>query len=153
WSWWLPLCASIAVTIALWWQRRRPWVRPILLAWLWFCVALVPVMGFTDVGYMKFSLVADHYQHLAALGPITLVAGAWGYWACGVHASRLWEPIAAAGVVVATLMLLTHRQSKLYASAIDVYEETLRTNPDSYLAHRNLAVELSNAGRPSEAIE
>ena len=32
-----------------------------------FCVALLPVMGFCDVGFMKYSLVADRYLHLALL--------------------------------------------------------------------------------------
>jgi hypothetical protein len=38
---------------------------PLLAAWLYFCVMLVPVMGLANVYFMKYSLVADHYEHLA----------------------------------------------------------------------------------------
>ncbi len=43
-------------------------------------MALVPVMGFTDVGFMQYSLVADHYQHIAIIGVITLAAAGYGLW-------------------------------------------------------------------------
>ena len=51
--WWLPLAAGI-LTGLLWRHRHSAWSRPLLFAWGFFCVALVPVMGFTDVGFMQF---------------------------------------------------------------------------------------------------
>src|SRR3972149_5784940 len=77
--WWLPLVAALVVTIVLW-QYKGRWSRPFLFAWGFFCVALAPVMGFTDVGYMRFSLVANRYQHIAIIGVIALVAAGWGVW-------------------------------------------------------------------------
>jgi protein O-mannosyl-transferase len=71
--WWLPLIGVLAVTAVLW-RHRRGWGRPFLFAWGFFCVALVPVMGLVDVGYMQYSLVADHYQHIAIIGAIALAA-------------------------------------------------------------------------------
>ena len=41
---------------------------------------LVPVMGLTDTYFMKYSLVADHYAHLAMIGVITLAAAGWAHW-------------------------------------------------------------------------
>ncbi len=81
--WWLPALAGLAVTAVLWWRRNLPpagWMRPLLFAWIFFCVALLPVLGFADVGFMKFSLVADHYQHLALIGVTAVVAAAWSVW-------------------------------------------------------------------------
>ena len=78
--WWLPLVGVSAATISLWSQRNTPtanWSRPVLFAWLYFCVSLAPILGFTDVGFMKYSLVADHYQHLAMIGVVALTAAAW----------------------------------------------------------------------------
>ena len=40
-----------------------------------FYIALLPVMEFTDVGFMQYSYVADHYQHIALIG-ITAILGA-----------------------------------------------------------------------------
>ena len=71
--WWLPLLATAAVTTLLW-LYRKSWSRPFLFAWGFFCTALVPVMGFTNVGFMKYSLVADHYQHIAIIGIIALIS-------------------------------------------------------------------------------
>ncbi len=66
--WWLALAGAVLVTALLVWFRRAPWARPILFAWVYYVVALVPVMGLTDVYFMKYSLVADHYQYIALLG-------------------------------------------------------------------------------------
>jgi hypothetical protein len=74
--WWLPLAGAVAVTASLIWLRRRWWARPPLFAWGFFCLALVPVMGFTDVYFMKFSLVADHYQYIALIGVCAAIAAA-----------------------------------------------------------------------------
>ena len=71
--WWLPLLAVLAVTALLWWYRKS-WSRPFLFAWGFFCVGLSPALGFTDVGYMRFSLVADRYQHIAIIGAIALLS-------------------------------------------------------------------------------
>jgi len=79
WRWWMPLAAAVAVT-GLLWRHRKGWSRPFLFAWGFFCVSLLPVMGFTDVGFMKFSLVADHYQHVAIIGVIALAAAGWSTW-------------------------------------------------------------------------
>ncbi len=77
--WWLPLLAALAVTAILWFYRMR-WSRNLLFAWGFFCVALLPVMGFADVYFMTFSLVADHYQHIAVIGIIVLEAASWSVW-------------------------------------------------------------------------
>jgi hypothetical protein len=59
--WWLPLSGAAAATVVLLWQRHRPAVRVVLCGWAFFLLALVPVMGLTDVYFMS-TLVADHYQ-------------------------------------------------------------------------------------------
>jgi len=76
--WWLPLMAAAAVTASLWWLRQKPWARAVLFAWLYFVIALLPVMGFIDTPFMRYSLVGDHYQYLALLGPTALAGAARG---------------------------------------------------------------------------
>jgi hypothetical protein len=65
--WWLPLAAALAVTGALVWHARTPWVRAVLFGWLFYAITLLPVMGLTNVYFMKYALVADHYQYIAIL--------------------------------------------------------------------------------------
>ncbi len=101
WRWWLPLVAAIVVTVVLWRQRTTWWSRPSFFAWLFFCVALLPVMGFTDVGFMRLSLVADHYQHIAILAPLALAAAAWCTWSKRLTGSARTATWASAAILVA----------------------------------------------------
>src|SRR5262249_46908052 len=78
--WWLPLIATIMVTALMLWKRQMPWARALLFAWVAFCVALAPVLGFVDVGFMRYSLVADHYQYLSLVPVMALASAALWAW-------------------------------------------------------------------------
>jgi tetratricopeptide (TPR) repeat protein len=124
----------------------------VLWAWIFFGVALLPVMGFTDVGYMRHSLVADHYEHIALVGILGLVAAAAATgWQ---RISGLGRPalVVAAGAVVLTLTFLARQQSSLYANALTLYQNTLLNNPDSWLIQNNLGLEFYYAGQLDKAI-
>ena len=149
--WWLPLVAAIAVTAVLWWYRTS-WSRPLLFAWGFFCVALLPVMGFTDVGFMKYSLVADHYQHIAIIGVIALAAAGWGIWRQHGKEKVYWMTTVVAITAVGTLTFLTWRQSGLYRDARTLYQSTVDKNPDCWIGHNNLGKTLFNSGRLHESI-
>ncbi|MBW2288246.1 MAG: sulfatase-like hydrolase/transferase [Deltaproteobacteria bacterium] len=69
---WIPNL-TIAVVIAAAWLGRDRGTRPALLGVGWYLVAMFPVMGFFDIYYHQFSLTADHFQYLPALGLIALV--------------------------------------------------------------------------------
>ncbi len=150
--WWLPLLAAIAVTVWLWRQRNGTWGRATLAAWACFVISLLPVLGFTDVGFMRFSLVADHYEHLALVSIVALVAaGIYQFYERRKNAGAIL-PIAAAVVIVGVLAVLARNQSALYASAETLYLDTLAKNPDCWMAHYNLGVAYNAAGQPKLAI-
>jgi tetratricopeptide (TPR) repeat protein len=149
-GWWLPLLAALALTGWLWHGRRAHALsRGALFAWGYFCVALVPVMGFTDVYFMKFSLVADHYQHLALIGITTLAGAGWAEWHRRDPGLRSW---AAAVITVGLLGALTWQQGLRYRDTETFFEATLRQNPDSAMAHNNLGMVLGAEQRPLEAM-
>jgi protein O-mannosyl-transferase len=150
--WWLPLSASLIVTAVLWWFRKG-WSRPLVFAWGFFCVSLLPVMGFTDVGFMKHSLVADHYQHIAILGVIALAAAGWSIWRQRERNRAHWVTTAFAVAAIGSLAFLTWRQSAIYHNAISLYQATLQKNPDCWFAHNCLGCQLDKIGRLQEAIE
>lgn len=61
----------IAVTMAVWWQRKR---RPYLIVgWLWYLGTLVPVIGIVQVGSQG---MADRYAYVPLLGLFVCIA--WG---------------------------------------------------------------------------
>ncbi len=154
--WWLPLLAALVATVVLWRQRASSnavVVRAVLIAWLFFGVSLMPVLGFTDVGFMKYSLVADHYQHIGIIAVAALVAAAWRTWHDRAQDSQRWMASAAAVVLVFTLMLLTLRQNQYYGEPVALYEATLEKNPTCWMAHNNLGLALVKAKRVPDAID
>jgi protein O-mannosyl-transferase len=102
--------------------------------------------------YFRYSFVADHFQYLASLGLITLIAAA-GVSLC----SRVGRQGARIGVVAAAVLLaisatLTWRQAHIYRNAETLWRDTLAKNPRCWLAHTNLGVELEKSGRFQEAM-
>jgi protein O-mannosyl-transferase len=138
--WWqyLPAIGALGVTAGLWALRRR-WRGP-LAAWLAFVAALLPALGFVDVYPFRYSFVADHFQYLASLGVIAFVTAVAASWLARQGARRRLVGRAAVLAVVATLGILTWRQSRLYTSSETLYRETLARNPGCWLALNNLGV-------------
>ncbi len=161
WVWWIPLVSAVALSAALTIRRRvpvsppkggggklpreRPWADALLAAWLYFCIMLVPVMGFTDVYFMKYALVADHYAYVALIGIVACAAFAWDRW---VTRGRL----AIAAAVVAVLGVLTWRQCRDYRDPETLFRATVAKNPHCWMALDQLGVAAYNRGRIDEAI-
>ncbi len=149
WQYLFPL-GVIAVLAWAWLLRRRN--RGPLAASLFFIGSLVPALGFLNVYPFIFSFVADHFQYLASLGIITLLAG-------GITAAlaRMPDTVRSAAraipfVIVVILAVLTWRQSRMYRDAETVYQNTLSRNPNCWMAHNNLGNLLREEGRNEEAI-
>jgi protein O-mannosyl-transferase len=149
--WWLPLLSATAMTVVLW-LYRRTWSRPFLFAWGFVCLSLVPVLGFTDVGFMKYSLVADHYQHIAIMGAIGLATAAWSAWHSRTQPEKRWLINSVAVLVLGTLAILTWQQSRLYVGPLDLYQATLKRNPGCWALHNNLGLILEAKGLQTEAM-
>jgi protein O-mannosyl-transferase len=148
--WWLPLLAAIGTTFVLFWQRHIAWVRSLFVAWLFFCVALLPVLGFTDLGLLKYTPVADHYEYLAIISVVALVAATMSW------LSQLWKQplrVALAAVLIVALGYLTWQQCALYAGPITLYTATLASNPECWILRYNLGTIDQQAGRADQAIE
>jgi Tfp pilus assembly protein PilF len=144
--WWTPAAAALATTWVLWSKRRSPVWRPWLFAWGYFCAMLIPVMGLTDVYFMRYSLVADHYQYLAMISVVAAAAG-WLLLRRSFGGPALMLAIA----LPVVLGVLTCRQCRQYSDLRTLYLTILRGNPDSALAHGNLGAILVDENRLPEA--
>ncbi|MFN8094673.1 MAG: tetratricopeptide repeat protein [Vicinamibacteria bacterium] len=150
-AWWIPGLAAALATVVLW-RMRAGRARPFFVAWVFYLLALVPVMGLTDVYFMKYSLVADHYQHVALLGATALVAaGAITLHGRLAGAARRGA-VAVAALAVAALTLASARQSAAYRDEETLWRAASAANPDAWLAHYNLAVDLAGRDRRAEAM-
>jgi protein O-mannosyl-transferase len=144
------LLAAFLATLLLWLVSRRS--RGPLAAWLFFVGSLFPALGFFNVYPFIFSYVADHFQYLASMGIIAAVAA--GGTALVGRAKQGGRAIglAAAGVLVAVLCILSNAQSQTYADEPTLYQATLDRNPGSWMAHNNLGLWYKNHGNADKAL-
>jgi tetratricopeptide (TPR) repeat protein len=154
--WWIPLLAAVGATAGLWGLGRRTssvWGRAAFFAWLYFCVMLAPVLGFTDVAFMLYSLVADHYQHLALIAVTTLAAAGLVSWVGRLPPLASQAGLALCALIAGLLGALTMRQSGTYRDSQTLYTTTIERNPGCWLAQNNLANDLAKIpGRMQEAL-
>jgi len=150
---WLPLAEVAAVGIILWMLRRRSWARAGLFGFGFFVTALLPVLGFFDVYYFRYSFVADHFQYLASLGVIAYAASgiAYALGRCSLWSTPVGNAICAALLV--TLGGLTWGQTHVYRNSETLWRDTLTKNPGVWIAHNNLGVLLQNQNRKAEALD
>jgi tetratricopeptide (TPR) repeat protein len=137
---WLPLAALAALFTVLIVCRHRAWGRPALFALGYYVVALLPVLGFINIYFMQYSLVADHWQYFAIIGVIAIVTAGCSWIVKSAGIPRIGYVLCAA--LVATLAGLTWQQSRVYADAETLYRTTITRNPDCWMAHDNLSAVL-----------
>ncbi len=143
---WLVAAGVPALGMALWTLRRRG----ALAAYLFFLGSLFPALGFVNLYAGLYSHVWDHWQYLADLGPLALIAAGLARLepALGKRAWRI-----GIGALVGLLGLLSWRHSAMFADNLTLFRETLARNPDCWMAHNNLGLELAKLpGRQPEAL-
>ncbi len=132
---WLPLVAFMVVAVAIWRWRER--LRGVVLAFGYFVLMLLPVLGFVSIYYQKYSLVADHWQYFAIIGPIALASAAL------VSIARVQAVINCIAIaVIGGFAFLAWQQSHLYQSAEIIWRDTIARNPTCWLAHNSYGLEV-----------
>jgi tetratricopeptide (TPR) repeat protein len=147
----LPLALLIAVAAWLW-TNRKSWGRAPLFALAYFVVTLLPVLGWVDMAFMRFSLVADHLQYTAMIGVIALVSGVAASACSTLGPKGLAGKLAAAGCV-AVLGILTWGRAALYADEPSLWQDNLARNPAASAAWDNLGLARNRAGRYDDAVQ
>jgi tetratricopeptide (TPR) repeat protein len=144
-----PLAGAVALlaavtALALWQARRRPYL---VVGWLWYLGALVPVIGLVQVGGQAR---ADRYTYLPLVG--IFVAVVWGV---ADLARRLGAVRAVAwlgGAVLAYLMLLSWTQTHYWHDSVMLWEHSLQVTQSNVIAHQALGAALLQHGEVDEAV-
>jgi protein O-mannosyl-transferase len=126
----------LAAALVLCWRWGNAW----FFGLGYFVVMLLPVLGFLNIYFMRYSLVADHWEYFAIIGPIVLAA------------VIIRKPVLAAALLLA-LGALTWKQCGIYANSETLWRATLAKNPDSAMVRNNLSGELLETGQVDEAMQ
>jgi len=143
------LLASLGVGV-LGWIFRRKLGRGPLAAAAFYVAVLSPMLGFFPLYTFIYSFVADHYQYLACAGPLAAFAAG----AAHLASSRRIASSVQTSLAILLLVVfggLTWHQCLAYRDRETLWRDTLRKNPDSWLALSNLGIELVSQGKTAEA--
>lgn len=144
---------TLAGCLALFWWKRETWGRSLLFGVGYFLVMLFPVLGFFNQAFFSISLVADHFQYFAMAGVIALITAAGTVIFPRLNQRSRSVGLSLAVAVVMTLGAVTWARAAIYVQNRTLWEDTLKKNPDAWLAHNNLGNELFHAGELPKAIE
>jgi Flp pilus assembly protein TadD len=144
WQYLFPISA-LGLLASLW--RLRAKSRAPLAAFLIFGGTLFPALGFFNVYPFRFSFVADHFQYLACIAPLTLAAaaGTIGFSRMNLSVLRIVQPLSGP-VLAAALFTMTWQQSATYSDIDTLWKTTIARNPDSWIAYAHLGWTLLQRG-------
>ncbi len=138
----LPLI-GLVVTFVVGWVFRKRWGTPVLLGLIYFVLLLAPILGIFKISFQRYSYVADHWQYFA-LPAITVVV------ALTIRRLPYFRFV---GVMLVMLFgWLTILQARIYHDSETIWTDTLRKNPDSWVALGGLGLKRMRAGRLEEGI-
>ena len=149
-GWWKPAAALIllsAISVGVWKQRAtRPYL---LVGWLWFLGALIPMIGIVQVGDQA---MADRYAYLPLIGIFVMVV--WGiddlFRVPAVGPALRWSvAVACLGII----SLLTVRELGCWQNSVSVWSRTLEVTTGNATAEHNLAEAFAERGQTDEAAQ
>jgi tetratricopeptide (TPR) repeat protein len=132
-----------AVSIA--WRVKYPFL---LVGWLWFLGMLIPMIGLVQVGMQSR---ADRYTYLPQIGLYLLVT--WG----AIELFAKWRSgrnvlIAVAVLIITGLTADSYIQTTFWRNSETLWNHTLASTSNNYVAQTHLGDVLINEGRLDEAI-
>lgn len=148
WQYGFPVAAGL-VLLSCWVLRERIG-RGTTVAAYGYLFLLLPALGFFNVYPMRYSFVADHFQYLASIGLIALMA---------VGITKLSEQIAAKSrepivIGVAALLVfacISHQRCGVFKNEESLWRDTITRNTSAWIAYNNLGELLEREKHDSQA--
>jgi len=130
-------------------MKRLPYL---FVGWLWFAIAIAPVIGIMQVSSSVPYSMADRYHYLPSIG--IAVALAWGIAPLFRREDfRKKILLPAATVFLGILSVLTWQQCGYWKNSIELFNHNLQVTKNNDLAHNHVAYALAEGGKIKEAID
>src|SRR2546427_5582632 len=117
------LLAGMVLCVPIYFLRRYVG-RSVEVATLCFVATLSPVLGFIMLYTFRYTFVADHYQYLACIGPIALISAGLTTLSRSFKNVQ-WLVFGGVVVILASLSLLSWRQSAMYRDMETLWRTTI----------------------------
>ena len=127
-------------------RARKPYL---MVGWLWYLAALLPVIGLVQAGSQS---MADRFTYLPLVG--LLIAVTWG--TGDLLASRRVHRFVAGALALAVLAAgagAARVQAGYWKDSETLWQRAVDAVPNNDLAHANLGLVLRDAGRPEQALQ
>src|SRR5262249_23663508 len=139
------------------WKFRATRGRAWFFAFCYFTLSLIPALGIMRMSFMYFSRVADHLQYLALLGIIPLVVAGLARLVSSVTKNSTPQKNQASvfvgAIVVLVFSVLTWQQAGNYKDEQVLWENTIKQNPNTWIAYNRLGDLLVNQNKFQEAAD
>ena len=145
------LIGAAILLLSLWLLRHRIGRGP-LAAVLIFGGVLLPALGFFDIYYFLFSFVADHFQYHASTAIIALLASMIILAIDRYARGNAWLKGLVAVAIIVPLAILAHQQTFLYKDDGTLIRDSVKDNPDAWVAKYRYAVLLASEEQYAEAM-
>src|SRR5256714_5921748 len=120
----------------------------LIVGWLWYLGMLLPVIAFVQVGEQAR---ADRYTYLPQIGLCLL--GTWGVMELSAEWRRRGEILVGVGLlIITTFTALGFIQASYWRNNETLWQHSLASTSNNYLAENNLGNDLLHRGRLDEAV-
>ena len=146
----VPDVLLVATLAGLWAWRRHSVGRATLFGACYFVALLFPILGWVNVGFMRFSFVADRWQYFALIAPV--VGAAAVITVLLRRFAPAWTAYACQAAILAVLGGITWARAGLFTDNETLWRATLTRNPSSVVAHTELGIALCEKGHVDEGL-
>jgi protein O-mannosyl-transferase len=142
----LIMIISVAVIVT---AKRLPYL---FVGWLWFAIAITPVIGIIQISTTAPYSMADRYHYLPSIGIAVMLA--WGMPLLFNSEEARKKILFPAGIcVLAIWAIMTWKQCGYWKNSFALFGHALQVTERNYIAHNNLASTLLKDGKALESFE
>ncbi|HUB67451.1 MAG TPA: tetratricopeptide repeat protein, partial [Candidatus Methylacidiphilales bacterium] len=133
-------------------HKAGSWARPWLFGLGYFLVALLPVLGFFSNPIFRYSLVFDHFQYLASMGPLALAGAGLVRLVDRFIPEKRWLRLALGAGILLMVALASGKRAWIYQSQETLWSDALTKNLNCWAAYNGLGDVLLEKGQADRAI-